>query len=320
MRIAVMIMTTASEPYSANLEAAKATFVRAAYEGMASGALSNEYEFYMYWGAADGSDIRPAAADAREWESICAYVACPCGEMVSRTFEKTSYASSVVAEGGYDMVVKLNGSAYLNIALLDALAPKLDAGRVYCNRINSIVSDSSFRYLNDVYPRGDFAVYGGGVFAGMAERGAKMAEDFAADDMLLDVPHTDDVLMGICLLESLGTGYWRRYGQVRYNFVPEWDLSGGLSSAVRPDALCTRLKTIPPGVGYSGYSWKPNAYRLAEPEKFRLVHESIAASGFDFPSATPESVANGDWTNTFVVGVSRADRDRVAEVLSAAGK
>ena len=46
------------------------------------------------------------------------------------------------------------------------------------------------------------------------------------------------------------------------------------------NCFLTRVKTIPPGIGYSGYSWEDNDYRKMDVYKMNLINEKIKATDF----------------------------------------
>ena len=96
------------------------------------------------------------------------------------------------------------------------------------------------------------------------------------------VPHLDDCLMGLCIIDGLGNHYYEKLKTLRYNFLPrDTDISG-----FNKYALASRVKTMPPGVNYSGYSWDDNKYRRYDAEKIKRIHEVVIT--INYSSMTPD--------------------------------
>ena len=96
------------------------------------------------------------------------------------------------------------------------------------------------------------------------------------------VPHVDDCLMGLCIIEALGNKYYEKLKMLTYNFLPrDTDISG-----FNKYALASRVKTIAPGVNYSGYSWDDNKYRRYDAEKIKRIHEVVIT--INYSSMTPD--------------------------------
>ena len=56
-----------------------------------------------------------------------------------------------------------------------------------------------------------------------------------------------------------------------YSFLPNnTDIRG-----FNKFAISSRVKTMPPGVRYSGYSWEDNEYRRCDAEKIKKIHGLI---------------------------------------------
>ena len=152
MKIAILVMATKQNPSTRNVEAFKNTVVKFCNEN--KNILKHEYSFVFYYGG------------AQEHETVTGpnnmyYFLYPVEESVYRTFEKTRLALNDTKKIiNPDLYVRVNISTYINIILLDNLAEQIyKSGKLFCNRINNHVNITS-PYFNDVYPRGDFMVFG----------------------------------------------------------------------------------------------------------------------------------------------------------------
>ena len=275
MKVAVLIMTTESEPSLTNIEGMKETFIKRTQEGH----LDNEYEFILYNGI--DSSSRHEYENTKLLEKQSNYlqkidtghkngnvykIQCDQFESIYKTFEKTIdiFTTLALSKKTYDWYIRINISAWLNIDLIDKILPQLDNDKVYCNAINSIISDE--KYLNDLYPRGDFMMFSAKVKAGIYIEGYKFYNCDKRLDNRLNVPHVDDCLIGLSLIHYFGKDYYKHLKMLTYNYLPQNKFSKE-KLQIKRNAVCSRVKTVPPGETYSGYSWNDNEWRRYDKEK-----------------------------------------------------
>ena len=264
MKVAVLIMASNEEPSTSNVEAMRNTFIADTINLMKAGKLRNTYEFFVYSYA-----IGPSAHDcAVEENDGVKYLYIDGVESIYNTFEKTVFALGKIGDD-YQWYVRLNISAFLNIRLLDNALRVFDTSKVYCNAINTYITDET--YYNDLYPRGDFLVFSKAVKNGILEHSPKYIRCDVANKNRLTVPHVDDCLIGLCLIDYFGQQYYNHLQMVKYSFLPMHDKL----ESIAPDnfAIVSRVKTIPPDEKYSGYSWEDNEWRRKDCEKMQILHK-----------------------------------------------
>jgi hypothetical protein len=89
----------------------------------------------------------------------------------------------------------------------------------------------------------------------------------------LNIPHVDDCMFGMCIMNYFGEKYYDHLKALYYNYIPTykeddkfvWD----------KNYISTRVKTIPPGINFSGYSWEDNDYRKMDVVKMERINEEI---------------------------------------------
>ena len=264
MEIAVLIMGADMQPALRNIDAFKDTVVR--YVNDNKDRLRHRYTFYVYYGSVPGIDM-----NVDETYGNLFYISTPYEESVYRTFEKTHHVISLLCSDEnkkIDLFVRVNISMYLNIDLMDAVADKLKPCNVYCNAINSHVNMNS-EYYNDIYPRGDLMIFDRYIADIIAKEGTKYLNcDFRMKDRI-GVEHVDDCMIGICLIDGIGKDYYKHIYMLKYNYLPATEIS---NDQINRYAIGSRIKTVPPEIGYSGYSWDDNDYRLKDVEKFHWLY------------------------------------------------
>lgn len=272
------------EPSTRNSQAFKETVVKYCNDYKES--LKNTYDFYVYSGVMikDNNNCDPIITYTHDdtYDNLH-YIVVNEKESVYRTFEKTFntflYVDHDLKEK-YDLYVRVNISMYLNIDLLDNVVEKLKPGNVYCNAINSYVNLNS-EYCNDLYPRGDLMIFDHKILECIiyGSTGELLLHDELFDYDDVGVDHVDDCLIGVCLINSLGKDYYKHLYMLKYNYLPDTEID---LKKISSYAIGSRIKTVPPEVGYSGYSWDDNDYRKKDVEKFHSLYDYYNNKEFDY--------------------------------------
>lgn len=271
MKIAVEILCTKFEPSARNVAAIKKTYILLCGRLMRERKLKHKYDFYFYY-----SD--PGAAEEIFPDSDypnCYNLPINCDESIYKTFEKGIYALNHT--GGYDWYIRTNISSYLNIQVLDRLVEQFNEDTVYCNALNTYTYTE--RYCNNIYPRGDLMIFSSKVKDGILAESAKYigCDTFLTDR--IEVTHVDDCMFGICLIDYFGKGYYRHLEMMKYNYFPEPEPT--ISKKIFYGCIGNRLKTIPPNIRYSGYSWKDNEWRKLDVNKMEFLNSEIEKFNYD---------------------------------------
>lgn len=273
MRVAIEILSTQTEPSTTNIQAMKDTVVSLVDEY--SDKLNNHYDFFFYYGGYSASTLGTAAVKEKDEKyNNCWKIKVTTEESIYNTFEKGVWALKYVS--GYDWYLRINISCYLNILLLDKVLSQFDEDTVYCNAINSYINDE--HYFNDLYPRGDMMIFSEKTRQGILKFVDKY---FRCDkDMSdrLNIPHVDDTLFGLCLIDYFGAEYYKHLQMLKYNYIPETNIA---TKSVSSLCIGNRVKTTPPGVTYSGYSWKDNEYRRYDAEKMKILNDRFKHISYD---------------------------------------
>ena len=285
MKVAILILSTTNEPSTSNVAAMKDTFI--SFCNKNADKFKHEYTFFEYYGILDNDnkiDDTIISSDNVIKESNNFYkIELVSEDGIYNTFEKTVAAFEKVNElDNYDWFVRINISTYLNVPLLDKIIGYLDNTIIYSSAVNTYITDE--KYFNDIYPRGDFYMFSKYTYDKVSKYFSKYVFDIKNYRTIFDntVPHVDDCLMGLCIIEALGNNYYEKLKTLTYNFLPRGtDITG-----FNKYALSIRVKTIPPGVNYSGYSWDDNKHRRCDVEKIKRIHEIVIA--IDYYSVTPE--------------------------------
>lgn len=285
MKVAILILSTTNEPSTSNVAAMKDTFI--SYCDKNADKFKHEYTFFEYYGILDNDskiDDTIISSDNVIKESNNFYkIEVISEDGIHNTFEKTVAAFEKVNEfDKYDWFVRINISTYLNVPLLDKIIDYLDNTIIYSNTVNTYITDE--KYFNDIYPRGDFYMFSKYTYDKVSKYFSKYVFDIKNYRTIFDntVPHVDDCLMGLCIIEALGNNYYEKLKTLTYNFLPR----GTDITRFNKYALTSRVKTIPHGVNYSGYSWDDNKYRRCDVEKIKRIHEIVIT--IDYSSVTPD--------------------------------
>ena len=283
MKVAILILSTTNEPSTSNVAAMKDTFI--SYCNKNADKFKHEYTFFEYYGILDNDskiDDTIISSDNVIKESNNFYkIELVSEDGIYNTFEKTVAAFEKVNElDNYDWFVRINISTYLNVPLLDKIIGYLDNTIIYSSAVNTYITDE--KYFNDIYPRGDFYMFSKYTYDKVSKYFSKYVFDIKNYRTIFDntVPHVDDCLMGLCIIEALGNNYYEKLKTLTYNFLPR----GTDITRFNKYALASRVKTIPSGVNYSGYSWDDNKYRRCDVEKIKRIHEVVIA--IDYSSVT----------------------------------
>ena len=275
------MMAASKEPSTRNVQAFKDTIVRYCNENKDK--LKNTYDFYVYTclGYEDilYRFVKSCNSD-HDYDNLY-YIVVNERESVYRTFEKTYCALKYVDEDldeKYDLYVRVNISMYLNLDLLDKVADKLKPGNLYCNALNSYINLES-EYCNDIYPRGDLMIFDHSILEKIIgdDNDFKFKEDNLEYRPLVN--HVDDCLIGLCLINGFGKDYYKHLYMLKYNYLPDAEIDPRM---INTYAIGSRIKTVPPEVGYSGYSWDDNDYRKKDVEKFHYLYDYYKNRGFDY--------------------------------------
>lgn len=279
MNVAVLIMASDKEPSTSNLLAMNDTFINDTIQMMSSHILQNNYDFFIY-------TLSGLRTDNKEYEvsTLCDhinYIDIAGEESIYNTYEKTVTALKVIGDN-YDWIVRLNISAFLNIKLLDTaiISDVFDRYTVYCNAINSYINDEN--YYNDLYPRGDFLIFSNTVRKGMLQHTDKYIRCDVDVSHRISVPHVDDCLLGLCLIDFFGPRYYEHLQMIRYAFLPMYENFD--SMPIDDFAIASRVKTMPPDAKCSGYSWEENEWRKYDGTKMKYLNEhfkNIMYTGID---------------------------------------
>jgi hypothetical protein len=274
MKIAVLILSTTKEPSTSNVQSMRESFITYCEENKDS--LQNEYQFFEYFGVPNNSE-----SEVVKVTDNFSFISLPINDGIYYTFEKTVGAFREVNNiGEFDWFVRLNISSFLNIPVLDKIISMLDTSNIYSSAINSYVSDE--RYINDIYPRGDFYMFSKNVYKLIEPHFDKylIDKDNLDNVLSLSVPHVDDCLLGLCIIDGIPQ-YYDHLHMLAYNFIPR----GFSPSNINLYAVSSRVKTLPPDVNYSGYSWEDNEYRRCDGEKMKRLNDLVSKT--DFSKITP---------------------------------
>jgi len=270
MKVAIEILSTNSEPSTSNIVAMKETFVKLANES----SLEHDYDFYFYYGGYDASKLGTAVVIKEDDVKNCYNVKVSCQDTIYNTFEKGIWALKYVK--GYDWYIRINISCYLNILLLDKVLNQFNNDTVYCNAINTYINDEN--YYNDIYPRGDMMIFSEKTRQGILSNCEKYIRCDINNKDRLNIPHVDDCLFGLCLIDYFGKDYFEHLLMLKYNYLPE--PKENLGNTVSLFCIGNRVKTNPPGVSYSGYSWDDNEYRRFDGKKMKYINNIIKQSNY----------------------------------------
>lgn len=273
MKISVEILCTTAEPSLRNIQAIKETYVSTCNSLKSQNKLNHDYEFYFYYSCEDYLTEIPNTYIIKD--SVypnCFDIQVPEKESVYKTFEKGIFALKQTANRNFDWHIRCNISNYINVYVLDKVISQFDKNIVYCNAINTYINDEN--YYNDLYPRGDMMIFSKEIAAGIIEASEKYINcDMVLTDRL-SVPHVDDCLFGLCIIDYFGKdNYYNHLQMIKYNYIPEPEPV--LKREIDFSCISSRVKTVPPNIKFSGYSWKDNEYRKLDVEKMKWLDSEI---------------------------------------------
>ena len=261
-------MAANAEPSTRNLDAIQNTLVR--YYNENKEKFKNEYDFYFYWGGIEGKDCK--IEKSTNFDNLT-FLEINEEESVYRTYEKTIKAFDLVEkQKDYDWYVRINISMFINLDLLDAVIGTFKPDCIYGNALNSIVN-LNCAYCDDLYVRGDLMIFDKNVMQGITKHALKYMYSDMNMKIRDGIDHVDDCLLGCCFIDYKGAEYYKNLYMLSYTYLPD--------PVVREDLkpnkyhIGTRVKTVPPGETYSGYSWEDNDYRKIDCDKMYKLMDYI---------------------------------------------
>ena len=265
MKVAIEILSTNTEPSITNIQGMKDSFVFLSNEM----SFNNSYDFYFYYGGYSASTLGGPVKIEKDKNYKNMYtVKVSTKETIYDTFEKGVWALKYIE--GYDWYIRINISCYLNLFLLDKVISQFNEDIVYCNAINSYINDE--KYFNDIYPRGDMMIFSEKTRQGILSVSDKYFRCDRADENRLNIPHVDDCLFGLCLIDYFGNSYYNHLQMLQYGYYPE---ASEKIKSVSLNSIGNRVKTNPPGINYSGYSWADNEYRRFDSKKMLYLNQVL---------------------------------------------
>ena len=280
-----MVMAANAEPSTRNLGTIKDTLVR--YYNEHKDRFKNEFDFYFYWSVGDEQGDDVTMEKSTEYQNLT-YLKVSEIESIFRTFEKSIKAFRYVHDNtDYDWYVRINISMWLNIDLLDNVISTFKHRCMYGNAINSHINANS-SFCNDLYMRGDLMIFDKNVMSDIIEH----ANRYMYSDMNMKnrdgVEHVDDCLVGCCMVDAYGSDYYKRLYMLSYTYMPDYEIS----DVIKPDMyhIGTRVKTVPPNVGYSGYSWDDNEWRKKDCDKMIKLTEYVENNPFNYSNVKMSDV------------------------------
>lgn len=315
MKISVEILCTAAEPSLRNIQAIKETYISTCNDLKRQNKLNHDYEFYFYY---SHEDIHDDYIVKDSIYSNCFDIRVPEKESIYKTFEKGIFALKQTSAKNFDWHIRCNISNYLNIRVLDRLIDQFDENMVYCNAINTYINDEN--YYNDLYPRGDMMIFSKDTAAGITKASEKYINCDTALANRISIPHVDDCLFGLCIMDYFGKDdYYNHLQMLKYNYIPEPE------SVIKReiDFLClsSRVKTVPPNVKFSGYSWDDNEYRKLDVEKMKWLDSEVRKINYQKKRIKLNEMLSDTRRTLYVqlVNVSIGDIKRHKDILKKRG-
>lgn len=257
-------MSTDKEPSLTNVRMMRETLFNDIDKLSNQNKLNHSYDVFVYSGGKSACKYELKQDD--QYKNVW-YETVPVKESIYRTFEKTIESLKLHK---YDFYIRINISCFLNIRLIDRILNGLKTNCIYCNAINSYIHDDT--YLNDLYARGDMMIFSNEVKEKILSQADKyMFCDQILDDIRLNVEHVDDCMLGLCFIDAYGKDYYKNIIMMNYNFLPHSTIEHINPSLINRYAISSRVKTLPPNVTYSGYSWDDNEYRRIDGEKMKYL-------------------------------------------------
>lgn len=315
MKISVEILCTAAEPSLRNIQAIKETYISTCNDLKRQNKLNHDYEFYFYY---SHEDIHGDYIVKDSIYSNCFDIRVPEKESIYKTFEKGIFALKQTSAKNFDWHIRCNISNYLNIQVLDRLIDQFDENMVYCNAINTYINDEN--YYNDLYPRGDMMIFSKDTAVGIIKASEKYINCDTALTNRISIPHVDDCLFGLCIMDYFGKDdYYNHLQMLKYNYIPEPE------SVIKReiDFLClsSRVKTVPPNVKFSGYSWDDNEYRKLDVKKMKWLDSEVRKINYQKKRIKLNEMLSDTRKTLYVqlVNVSIGDIKRHKDILKKRG-
>lgn len=315
MKISVEILCTAAEPSLRNIQAIKETYISTCNDLKRQNKLNHDYEFYFYY---SHEDIHDDYIVKDSIYSNCFDIRVPEKESIYKTFEKGIFALKQTSAKNFDWHIRCNISNYLNIQVLDRLIDQFDENMVYCNAINTYINDEN--YYNDLYPRGDMMIFSKDTAVGIVKASEKYINCDTVLTNRISIPHVDDCLFGLCIMDYFGKdNYYNHLQMLKYNYIPEPE------SVIKReiDFLClsSRVKTVPPNVKFSGYSWDDNEYRKLDVEKMKWLDSEVRKINYQKKRIKLNEMLSDTRKTLYVqlVNVSIGDIKRHKDILKKRG-
>ena len=286
MNIAILIMSTKTEPSVRNVIAMKDTMIKQTNEE----SFKHHYDFFEYFYDEDIEDKNDCILSCDQDKQYPNYyhIRISGKESVYHTLEKTYAAFNYLLNTEheykkYDGFIRINISCYLNMKLLDRCLGLMNKDVVYSNALNTLDCIGT-PFFNQLYTRGDFYI----MFRDNLIGTLKEAKQFLYCDQDLssnrpNIVHVDDVIFGcVFILHKGSTEYFKHLQMIKYNFIPIFFDSKNtdmLNALINKFAISSRIKTVPDGL-YSGYSWDDNEYRKNDPIKMEFVHNAVKQNDY----------------------------------------
>lgn len=264
MKIVIEILCTTAEPSARNVAAIKETYITLCNELQQNKSLIHKYDFYFYYADPDSSCDNKVIPDKKY--SNCYNIPIHCKESIYNTYEKGIIA--LQQTDGYDWYIRTNISSYLNIRVLDILMEQFDENIIYGNALNTYID--SEKYCNDIYVRGDLMIFSAKVKNGILDVSEKYMNYNELPVKIASVPHVDDCMFGLCVMDYFGGEYYNHLKMMKYNYIPEPNHI--ITKSIFYKCIGNRVKTIPPNISYSGYSWDDNEYRKFDVDKMYFLN------------------------------------------------
>ena len=270
-----MVMAANAEPSTRNLDCIQNTLVR--YYNENKDKFKHEYDFYFYWGGLEEKESK--IEKSSNFDNLF-FIEVNEEESVYRTYEKSIKAFDIVEkQKEYDWFVRINISMFINLDLLDNVIGTFKPDCMYGNALNSIVN-LNCAYCDDLYVRGDLMIFDKTVMDGIAKYALKYMYSDINMKVRDGIDHVDDCLLGCCFIDYKGAEYYKNLYMLSYTYLPDYVVPEEL----KPNKyhIGTRVKTVPPGETYSGYSWDDNDYRKMDCEKMYKLMDYIEKNPFNY--------------------------------------
>lgn len=259
--VLVLVMGARNDLADKNIRKMNDTFVA---DALTDDTLEHEYIFAYYDGKWEYESVK------LDNNMHMYHVRTIADDDIHNTYEKTMFAFEQCLDAfKFDVLVRINISAYLNIRLLDKYIDSIDGNCIYANKLLVVTSDPT--KPNFLAPRGDFFMTGVDTIKGILEH-----EDIDRNRIL---DHVDDVLIGCAFASYVGnSSYVDRLKQIPYSYIPnvvKYDTPFDLTDQAIETDICYRLKTVPPTETVSGYSWEYNEYRECDAIKMERIHDIL---------------------------------------------